>query len=245
VQEGGFEKWKERLQDPSIRQRVLGEMRTPTDEWENLGLLVGSAERIVLVAFKNEALKPLTGKTLAAVARERGKSPEETAMDLVVEDGSRVGTIYFLMSEDNIRKQIREPWVSFGSDAESAAPEGIFLKSSTHPRAYGNFARLLGKYVREEKVIPLAEAVRRLSSLPATNLKLDRRGFLRAGYLADVVIFDPQAVADHATFEKPQQFSTGVRHVFVNGTQVLRDGEHTGAKPGRVVRGSGYRAPGS
>jgi N-acyl-D-amino-acid deacylase len=187
-------------------------------------------------------LKPLIGKTLAAVASDRGKSPEETAMDLVVEDGSGVGAVYFLMSEENIRKQIREPWVAFGSDAESAAPEGVFLRSSTHPRAYGNFARLLGKYVREEKVIPLAEAVRRLTSLPATNLRLERRGLLRAGHFADVVVFDPQTITDHATFEKPQQYATGVTHVFVNGVHVLRDGEHTGATPGRVVRGAGYRA---
>jgi len=243
VQEGGFKKWKERLQDPAIRQRVLGEMRTATNEWENLGLLVGSPDRIILVAFRNDALKPLTGKTLAEVAKMRGKSPEETAMDLVIEDDSRVGAVYFLMSEENIRKQIREPWVSFGSDAESAAPEGVFLKSNPHPRAYGTFARLLGKYVREEKVITLEEAIRRLTSLPASNLKLDRRGLLRTGYSADVVVFDPKTIRDHATFERPHQFSTGVTHVFVNGVQVLRDGEHTGAKPGRVVRGSGYRAP--
>jgi N-acyl-D-amino-acid deacylase len=242
VQEGGFEKWRERLQDPAIRERVLAEMRTPTDAWENLGMLVGSPDGIVLVAFKSAALKPLIGKTLAAVARERGKSPEETAMDLVVEDGSGVGAVYFLMSEENIRKQIQQPWVSFGSDAESAAPEGVFLKSSTHPRAYGNFARLLGKYVREENVIPLAEAVRRLTSLPATNLELERRGLLRAGHFADVVVFDAARITDHATFEKPQQYATGVTHVFVNGVQVLRDGEHTGATPGRVVRGAGYRS---
>jgi N-acyl-D-amino-acid deacylase len=241
VQEGGIEKLKERLQDPAIRARILAEMQTPSDEWENLGLLVGSPERILLVEFKSEALKPLTGKTLAAVAAARGKSPQETAIDLVLEDDAGVGAVYFLMSEDNIRKQIREPWVALGSDAESAAPEGVFLKSSTHPRAYGNFARLLRKYVREEKVIPLEEAVRRLTSLPATNLKLDRRGLLRAGYFADVVVFDPQTIADHATFEKPQQYATGVSQVFINGTQVLRDGEHTGATPGRVVRGQGYR----
>jgi N-acyl-D-amino-acid deacylase len=204
-------------------------------------MLVGSPDRIVLIAFKNEALKPLTGKTLAEVAAARGTSPQETAMDLVVEDGSRVGAVYFLMSEENIRKQVREPWVSFGSDAESSAPEGVFLKSSTHPRAYGNVARLLGKYVREEKVIPLEEAIRRLTSLPASNLKIEKRGALRPGNFADVVVFDPRTIADHATFEKPQQYSTGVAHVFVNGVQVLRDGEHTGALPGRVVRGPGYR----
>jgi N-acyl-D-amino-acid deacylase len=204
-------------------------------------MLVGSPDRIVLIAFKNEALKPLTGKSLAEVAAARGTSPQETAMDLVVEDGSRVGAVYFLMSEENIRKQVREPWVSFGSDAESSAPEGVFLKSSTHPRAYGNVARLLGKYVREEKVIPLEEAIRRLTSLPASNLKIQKRGALRPENFADVVVFDPRTITDHATFEKPQQYSTGVAHVFVNGVQVLRDGEHTGALPGRVVRGPGYR----
>jgi N-acyl-D-amino-acid deacylase len=240
VQEGGFKKWKERLQDPAIRARLIREMRTPTDEWENLGMLVGSPDRIILVGFKNEQLKPLTGKTLAEVARMRGQSPEETAIDLVVEDDSRIGAVYFLMSEDNIRKQLALPWVSFGSDAGSPAPEGVFLKSNPHPRAYGNFARLLGKYVREEKIVALPEAIRRLTSLPASNLKLDRRGLLRPGYFADVVVFDPQTISDHATFEKPHQYSTGVTHVFVNGVQVLRDGQHTGAMPGRVVRGPGY-----
>jgi N-acyl-D-amino-acid deacylase len=171
----------------------------------------------------------------------RRKSPEETVMDLVVEDGSRVGTVYFLMSEENVRKQIALPWVSFDSDAASLAPEGAFLKSNPHPRAYGNFARLLGKYVRDEKIIPLEEAIRRLTSLPAENLKLDRRGALKAGYFADVVIFDPAKVQDHATFDTPHQYSTGVVHVFVNGVQVLKDGEHTGARPGRVVRGPGWK----
>jgi N-acyl-D-amino-acid deacylase len=240
VQEGGFKKWKERLQDPATRARVIEEMRTPTDAWENLALLAGSPERVLLVGFKNEALKPLTGKTLAVVARMRGKSPEETAIDLVVEDDSHVEAVYFLMSEDNVRKLVALPWVSFGSDAASLAPEGVFLKSSVHPRAYGNFARLLAKYVRDEHVIPLEEAVRKVTSLPATNLKLDRRGRLAAGYFADVIVFDPATIQDHATFEKPHQFATGMVHVFVNGVQVLRDGEHTGAKPGRVVRGPGY-----
>ena len=241
VQEGGFKQWKARLQEPATRARVIEEMRTPTDAWENLALLAGSPDRVLLVGFKNDALKPLTGKTLAEVARMRGKSPEETAIDLVVEDDSRVETVYFLMSEDNVRKQIALPWVSFGSDAGSQAPEGVFLKSSVHPRTYGNFARLLAKYVRDEDVIPLEEAIRKLTSLPATNLKLDRRGRLANGYFADVVVFDPAKIQDHATFDKPQQFATGVVHVFVNGTQVLRDGEHTGAKPGRVVRGPGWR----
>ena len=240
VQEGGLEAWIARLKDPAIRERVKREMATPSDKWENLYLGAGP-EGTLLAGFKNDALKPLTGKTLAKVAALRGKSPEETAMDLVIEDHSRVDTIYFLMSEDNVRKQIKLPWVSFGSDAGSEAPEGVFLKSNPHPRAYGNAARLLGKYVREEKLIPLEEAIRRLTSLPATNLKIPQRGFLKAGYYADVVVFDPATVQDHATYEKPHQYATGVVHVFVNGVQVLKDGEHTGAKPGRVVRGPGYR----
>jgi N-acyl-D-amino-acid deacylase len=195
----------------------------------------------MLVAFKNPKLKPFTGKTLAEVSRLRGQSPEETAMDLVIEDGSRVGTVYFMMSEENVRKQIRLPWMSFGSDAESLAPRGVFLKSNPHPRAYGNFARLLGRYVREEQVISLAEAVRRLTSLPAENLKLDRRGAIKPGYFADVVVFDSEKIQDHATFDRPHQFATGVAHVFINGTQVLKNGTHTGAKPGRVVRGPGWK----
>jgi N-acyl-D-amino-acid deacylase len=241
VQEGGYKAWAERLKDPKIRERVRREMVTPTDKWESLYLMAGSPEQVLLVGFKNDALKPLTGKTLGEVARLRGKSPEETAMDLVVEDGSRVSTIYFLMSEDNVRKQIARPWVSFGSDEASLAPEGVFLKSNPHPRAYGNVARLLGHYVRDEKIISLAEAIRRLTSLPAQNLKLERRGALKRGYFADVVIFDPAKIQDHATYEKPHQYSTGVTHVFVNGTQVLKDGEHTGAKPGQVVRGPGWK----
>ena len=216
-------------------------MSTPTDKWENLYLAAGSADRVILVGFKNDKLKPLTGKTLAEVAKLRGKSPEETAMDLVVEDGSRVSTVYFLMSEDNVRKQIKLPWVSFCSDSPSLAPEGVFLKSSTHPRAYGSFARLLGRYVRDEKLIPLEDAIRRLTSFPATNLRLKQRGWLRPGYFADIVAFDPARVQDHATFEKPHQYSTGMVHVWVNGEQVLLDGEHTGAKPGQVVRGPGWK----
>ncbi len=241
VQEGGLKAWIERLKDPAIRARVKREMRTPTDEWENLLLAAGSPENVLLVSFRNEKLKPLTGKTLAEVARLRGTSPEEAAMDLVIEDESRVGTVYFIMSEENIRKKIRQPWVSFGSDAEAPAPEGVFLKSNPHPRAYGNFARLLGKYVREEKIIPLEEAIRRLTSLPAENLKLDRRGRLKPGYFADIVVFDPDTIQDHATYENPHQYATGVVHVFVNGVQVLKDGEHTGATPGRVIRGPGWK----
>jgi N-acyl-D-amino-acid deacylase len=190
---------------------------------------------VLLIGFRTEALKPLTGKTLAEVAHMRGVSPEDAAIDLVLEDGGRVETVYFLMSEENLRKQIALPWVSFGSDAGASAPEGVFLKSSTHPREYGNFANLLGRYVRDEKVIPLEEAVRRLTSLPATNLGIAGRGALQEGYFADVVVFDPATIAAHATFANPRQYATGVRHVFVNGAQILRDGEHTGAKPGRVV----------
>jgi N-acyl-D-amino-acid deacylase len=241
VQEGGLNQWIARLKNPAIRQRVKQEMDTPTDNWENFFLAAGSPDKIVLAGFKTEKLKPLIGKTLAEVAKMRGASPEETAMDLVIEDKGRVDTIYFLMSEDNIRKQIKLPWVTFGSDEPSLAPEGVFLKSNPHPRAYGNFARLLAKYVREEKLIPLEAAVLRLSALPAENLKLERRGALKPGYFADVVVFDPNTIQDHATFEKPHQYSTGVRDVLVNGVLVLRNGEHTGAKPGQVIRGPGYR----
>jgi N-acyl-D-amino-acid deacylase len=241
VQEGGEEAWMRRLQDPATRQRVKREMATPADNWENFYIAAGRPDRIVLAGFKNDKLKPLTGKTLAEVAKMRGTSPEEAAMDLVVEDNYRVDAIYFIMSEDNLRKQLKLPWVSFGSDEGSQAPEGVFLKSSIHPRAYGNVARLLGKYVREEKLIPLEAAIHRLSLLPATNLKLDRRGALKPGHFADIVIFDPAKVQDHATFEQPHQYSTGVRDVFVNGVQVLKDGEHTGAKPGQVVRGPGWK----
>ncbi len=242
VQAGGHQAWVTRLKDPKIRRRVLKEMTTPTKEWENLYLLAGSPENVLLVGFKNERLKHLTGKTLAEIARMRGKSPAATAIDLVIEDDSRVETVYFLMSEENVKKQIKLPWVSFCSDAGSLAPEGVFLESNPHPRAYGSFARLLGKYVRQEKVITLAEAIRRLTRLPADNLKLDRRGRLEKGYYADIVIFDPDTIIDHATFEKPHQYATGMLHVFVNGTQVLKNGEHTGAKPGRVVRGPGWKS---
>jgi N-acyl-D-amino-acid deacylase len=240
VQEGGLQEWRRRLADPATRARVMREMRTPTDAWESLYLLAGSPERVLLVAFKQDSLKYLTGKSLAEIAQLRGTSPEETAMDLVIQDDSRVGVVYFLMSEDNIKKQIALPWVSFGSDAGSLAPEGVFLKSNPHPRAYGTFARVLGKYVRDEKVLTMQEAVRRLSALPAANLKLKRRGQLKAGNFADVIVFDPLEIRDHATFDKPHQYATGMVHVFVNGKQVLRNGEHTGALPGRVVRGPGW-----
>jgi N-acyl-D-amino-acid deacylase len=240
VQEGGLDAWVARLRDPAVRARVVREMRTPTDDWENLYLAAGSPDRIVLVEFRQDSLKYLTGKTLAEVAALRGTPPEETAMDLVVADHSRVGTVYFLMSDDNIRKQLRLPWVSLGSDAGSLAPAGVFLESNPHPRAYGNFARFLGRYVRDEGLVPLEEAIRRLTALPAENLSLRRRGQLRPGYFADVVVFDPAAIRDHATFPDPHQYATGVLHVFVNGTQVLAGGEHTGALPGRVVRGPGW-----
>ncbi|WP_188238139.1 N-acyl-D-amino-acid deacylase family protein [Sphingopyxis sp. LK2115] len=239
VQAGGLEAWIERLKDPAIRARVAAEMKKPGSDWENLYFGAG-ADKMILSGFKRDALKPLTGKTLAEVAAMRGKSPEETAMDLVIEDGSRVGTVYFLMSEHNVRKQIRLPWMSFGSDAASQATEGVFLKSGAHPRTYGNFARLLGRYVRDEKLIPLEQAVYRLTTLPATNLGITDRGALKPGYYADVVVFDPATVADRSTFDKPHQYSVGVRDVFVNGKQVLKDGEHGGAMPGRAVRGAGF-----
>ncbi|MDQ8160192.1 MAG: D-aminoacylase [Gemmatimonadota bacterium] len=239
VQEGGYAAWAKRLQDPAIRARVAREMRTPTDQWESLLLAAGSPDRVVLAGFKADSLKQYTGKTLAAVAALRGTSPEETAMDLVVKDGTRVGTIYFIIDEDNIAKQLRKPWVSVGSDAGSLAPEGAFLKSNPHPRAYGSFARVLGKYTRDEQVLTLQEAVRRMSALPAANLRLARRGTLTPGAFADVVLFDPAAIRDNATFEQPHQYATGMRHVFVNGVQVLKDGEHTNATPGRVVLGAG------
>ena len=212
----------------------------PSNDWENLLLLAGSPDRVLLIAFKNPKLKPLTGKTLAEVAKMRGKSPEETAMDLVIEDGSRVGTVYFLMSEDNIKREVGLPWMSFGSDEASEAPEGVFLKASSHPRAYGNFVRVLAEYVRKDHAAQLPDAIRRLSALPATNLGIRQRGSLKAGYYADVVVFDPATVQDHATFAKPKQLATGVDDVFINGVQVLRGGKHTGAKPGRVVRGPGW-----
>ena len=241
VQEGGIKEWIKRLQDPKIRKRALDEMRKPSDKWENLLLLAGGPDRVLLLGFANDSLKRFTGKTLAEVAKIYGKSPEETAMDLVITDSTRVDAAYFMMSEENIKRQIALPYVSFGSDAGSPATEGVFLKSNDHPRAYGNVARLLGKYVRDEKVIPLEEAIRKLTSLPASNLKIKRRGSLQSGYFADLAIFDPDKIQDNATFEKPHQYATGMIHVFVNGTQVLKNGEHTGAKPGRVVRGPGWK----
>jgi N-acyl-D-amino-acid deacylase len=241
VQEGGYETWAKRLQDPKVRERLRREMTTPGGDWENLMLAAGG-DGTLLVGFKNQALRIYTGKTLSEVAKERGKSIQDTAMDLVVEDGSRVQVVYFLMSEDNVKQQLKQPWVSLGSDASFMSAEGVFLKTSTHPRAYGNFARLLGKYVRDEHVIPMEEAIRRMTSLPADTLRIKDRGRLAPGMFADVVVFDPKTIADLATYEKPHQYSTGVRDVWVNGTQVLNNGEHTGAKPGRVVRGPGWQA---
>ena len=240
VQEGGHRAWVGRLKDPAIRERVVREMRGEGEEFDNMFLNAGGGAGILLVGFKTDSLKYLTGKTLAEVAALRGTSPEVTAMDLVIQDDSRVDCVFFLMSEENVRKEIALPWVSFGSDGGSLAPEGVFLRSSTHPRAYGNFSRLLGKYVRDERIIPLEEAVRRLTSLPAANLKIRRRGTLASGQYADLAIFDPASIRDHATFEQPHQYAAGMVHVFVNGIQVLRNGEHTGARPGRVVRGPGY-----
>lgn len=239
VLDGGYDEAYKRLRDPETRKKIADAIRTPSNDWENLYRAAGSADRVLLVEFKSDALKPLTGKTLAEAARLRGEDPVDTIMNLVLEDHSRVGTVYFMMSEDNIRRQIALPWVSFGSDASSMAPEPPFTKSSAHPRAYGNFARVLGKYVRDDKVLTLAEAVRKLSGLAATNLELDRRGFLKEGLFADVVVFDPATIADRATFENPHQYAVGVKHVFVNGTQVLKDGEHTGSKPGRALWGPG------
>jgi N-acyl-D-amino-acid deacylase len=239
VQDGGLEAWIERLKDPAIRARVLAEMRDDNAPWENLARRAGSPENVLLLGFKNPKLKPLTGKTLGEVARMRGVSPEDAAIDLVIEDGSRVGTAYFLMDENNIRRQIALPWVSFGSDAGAPSAEGVFLLSQDHPRTYGNVARLLGKYVRDEKVTTLPEAIRRLTSLPASNLGIKERGSLKPGYFADIVVFDPATIADRATFARPAQYATGVTQVFVNGVQVLRDGEPTGAAAGRFVKGPG------
>jgi len=240
VQEGGYDQWAARLREPAIRRRVAQEMTTPTDEWENLALSAGSPDKVLLVGFRADSLKYLTGKTLAEVSEMYGTPWPETAMDLVVKDGSRVGTIYFLMSEENIRKEIALPWVSFGSDAGAPATRPPFTLSNAHPRAYGNFARVLGRYARDEQALSLPFAIRKLSSLPAENLKLRRRGRLAPGYFADVVVFDALSIADHATYGEPHQYTTGMVHVFVNGTQVLSNGEPTGATPGRVVRGPGW-----
>ncbi|MDB5429148.1 MAG: aminoacylase [Caulobacter sp.] len=240
VREGGIEAWIKRMKDPAVRARLIGEMRDEHPAYENLYRHAG-AEGTLLVAFKNPALKPLTGKTLAEVAKMRGESPEDAAIDLVIEDGSRVGVIYFLMSEDNVKRQVNLPWMSFGSDEGALAPEGVFLLSNAHPRAYGNVARLLGHYVRDEHATTMESAIHRLSALPAANLGLHDRGLLKVGYYADVVVFDPATVADHATYEKPHQYATGVSTVVVNGGLALKDGEPTGAATGRAVRGRGWK----
>ena len=240
VQEGGFEASLERLADPELRRRIAKEMLEESDDWENMYLGAGSPDNILLVGFKNPEFKKYTGMSLGEVAAERGTSPEITAMDLIVEDGSRVTCVYFSQSDEVVAKAVALPWVSFCSDESAPAIEGVFLKKNNHPRAYGSFARVLAKYARQEGVITIEEAVRKLSGLPAANLKLDRRGLLREGYFADVVVFDPDTIQDHATFVEPHQYATGVAHVFVNGTQVIDRGEHTGATPGRVVRGPGW-----
>lgn len=241
VQEGGYDQWVERLKDHEIRAKVIREMENPGDGWENLFFAAGTPDNLLFSGFKNDSLKQYIGKTLREVSEERGTSPAETIIDLVIEDGSRVETVYFLMSEENVKKQIALPYMSFGSDAASIAPEGTFLNSAPHPRAYGNFSRLLGKYVREEKLIPLTEAIYKLTKLPATNLKIRKRGELKEGYFADIVVFDPNTISDHATFAKPHQYATGMQHVWVNGKQVLSNGEHTGSTPGRFVKGPGYK----
>lgn len=241
LQDGGFGKLRERLQDPSVRQQLKKEMNSKTDKWENFFYAVGSPDKILVVGLKQDSLKKYIGKSLAEVAKLRGTSPEETAMDLIIQDSTRVECIYFLMSEDNVKKQLAIPWVSFDSDEGSYEPAGEFLKFNPHPRAYGNFARVLAKYVRDEKIISLQEAIRKLANLPAKNLKIQKRGELKVGNFADVLIFDSEKIQDHATFEKPHQYSTGMIHVFVNGVQVLKDGEHTGAKPGRFVKGPGWK----
>jgi N-acyl-D-amino-acid deacylase len=239
TEDGGYPALFKRLRDPVTREKIAAEVSKDSDEWENLYIGAGSPDKILLFGFKSEKLKPLTGKSLAEVAKTRGKDPITTIIDLIAEDESRIDTIYFLMSEENVKKELAKPWISFGSDEASQAPEGPFLKSNPHPRAYGNFARVLGKYVRDEKVIPMNEAIRRLSGLPATNLGLDHRGFLKEGMFADVVVFDPATISDRATFEKPHQYAVGMKHVFVNGGQVIKDGDHTGAKPGRALWGPG------
>jgi N-acyl-D-amino-acid deacylase len=238
IQEGGVEAWVERLKQPELRARALAEMRSPK-AGENTSLVVTEPDKVILLAFKNPALRPLVGKTLGEVARERGQRPEEVMADLIVTDGSRIQVAYFSMNEANVARATTLPWMSFGSDASSQANEGVFMLSSTHPRAYGNFARVLGKYARDEKTVTLADAIRKLSGLPAANLGIARRGTVRVGNYADLVIFDPAKIADTATFARPQNYAVGMRHVFVNGVQVLKDGEHTGAKPGRVVAGPG------
>jgi N-acyl-D-amino-acid deacylase len=244
LQDGGFGNLWKRLQDPAIRGQMKTAMNTNPAGWENLYYGAGSADKVLMLGFKQDSLKKYTGKTLAQVAAIRGSTPEETAMDLIVQDSTRIEVAYFLMNEENVKKQLALPWMSFGSDAGSYTIEGVFLKGNPHPRAYGNFSRVIGKYCRDEKLITLQDAVHKLSKLPATNLKLSKRGELKVGHYADIVIFDPATVTDHATFDKPHQYSTGMIAVFVNGVLVLKDGEHTGATPGRFVKGPGYKTTG-
>jgi N-acyl-D-amino-acid deacylase len=240
VQDGGLDAWITRLKDPDIRARVISEMRVRSTQWESLYLAAGGAKGVLLLGFKTDALKPLTGKTLDEVATQRGISSEDTIIDLIIADNSRIEVAYFLMNEENIARNIAWKWTMFGSDALSQSTEGVFLRSSAHPRTYGNFARLLGKYVREQRVISLPEAIHRMTGLSASQLRLRNRGLLKTGYAADVVVFDPATIQDHATYANPHQYATGVAHVVVNGQVVLRDGEHTNARPGEVVRGPGW-----
>jgi N-acyl-D-amino-acid deacylase len=241
LQDGGFGKLRERLQDRAIRQQMEAAMRTNAVDWENLYFGSGGAANVLLLSFKQDSLKKFTGKTLAQVAAIRGKSPEQTAMDLIVQDSTRVGVAYFLMDENNIKKEVVLPWISFGSDEAAYTTEGVFLKSNAHPRAYGNFARVIGKYTRDEKLMPLQKAIYKLAKLPATHLKLQKRGELKAGNFADLVIFDANRVQDHATYDTPHQYATGVSDVFVNGVPVLKNGEPTGATPGKFLKGRGYK----
>lgn len=240
VREGSFSDFIERIQDPEVRERVLTEMNSPETEWENFLQLAGDPDNILLLSFNADELKKYVGKTLGEVAEERGTDPANTALDLFTINGSNIQCVFFLMSEENVRRQIQLPYMTFGSDARSVAAEGDVLESSTHPRTYGNFARLLGKYVRDEKLIPLEEAIHRLTGMPAERLKIENRGRLEPGYYADVVIFDPEEVNDKSTYVEPHQYSVGVHHVLVNGVQVLNEGEHTGETPGRFVKGPGY-----
>jgi len=242
LQDGGFGKLWKRLQDPTIRENMKKIMKTNPTDWENLYSGAGSADKVLLLGFRRDSLFKYQGKTLGEVARIRNTTPEDAAIDLIIQDSSRVEVAYFLMSEDNVKKQLALPWVSFGSDAASMAPEGNFLKQSTHPRAYGNFTRVIGHYSRDEKVIPLEIAIQKLAKVAATSLHISKRGELKPGYYADILVFDPATVKDNATYEKPQQYSTGMIHVWVNGVQVLNDGEHTNAKPGRFVKGPGVKS---
>ncbi|MFZ4611932.1 MAG: N-acyl-D-amino-acid deacylase family protein, partial [Gemmataceae bacterium] len=241
LQDGGFDKLWKRLHDPEIRKQMAKAMHTNATDWENLYYGAGSPDKVIMLSFKQDSLKKFTGKTLTEVAQIRGKSPEETAMDLIIQDSTRIGVAYFLMNEENVKKQLVQPWMSFGSDEGSYTTEGVFLKSNAHPRAYGCFSRVIGKYCRDEKLLTLQEAIRKLSKLPATNLKLKKRGELKPGNYADILIFDPAKVNDLATYDKPHQYSTGMIDVFVNGVLVLKNGDHTGAKPGRFLRGPGYK----